>query len=100
MRRLSRALTAFLSAAALVAFPGVAIAATGQVTVFETEFTELTTYEHPGGCYKLPAAAHVLINQTNQPVTIYAGPACITTLLVVPPGYGAHVAPVSGSFSV
>lgn len=72
----------------------------GQITVFSTEFTELNTWEEPTGCAKLPPAAHVLINQTDGPVRIYGDPLCLTPAVTVRPGYGSHVAPGSGSFSV
>ncbi|MGW3467627.1 hypothetical protein ACWDKQ_03980 [Saccharopolyspora sp. NPDC000995] len=87
-----------LSAMGAVAVP--ASAATGQVTVFETEAQPLTTYENPDGCYKLPLAAHVLNNQTDKPVRIYGDPFCMTPSLTVEPGRGSHVAPGSGSFSL
>ncbi|QUH06319.1 hypothetical protein HUO13_28460 [Saccharopolyspora erythraea] len=77
-----------------------ASAATEQVTVFETEAQPLTTYENPDGCYKLPPAAHVLNNQTNEPVRIYGDPLCLGPSMTVEPGHGSHVAPGSGSFSV
>ncbi|HEX2133593.1 MAG TPA: hypothetical protein VHH15_18775 [Actinophytocola sp.] len=73
--------------------------AQGNVTVFSTEFTELDVWENPSGCQKLPIAAHVLVNQTDQPVEIYGDPLCLTPSLTVQPGFGSHVAPGSGSFS-
>lgn len=76
-------------------------AAAGKVVVFELETVKLTEFADPKpGCYKLPAAAHVLTNMTNAPVKIYADPACLTPGLTVSPGFGSHVAPGSGSFSV
>lgn len=71
----------------------------GQVTVFSTEFQELDTWENPEGCQKLPLAAHVLINQTDGPVHTYGDPLCLVPNLTVQPGYGAHVAAGTGSFS-
>lgn len=92
--------TLFVAAAAPATVPtGVALAASGQVTVFETEVQQLTTYDEPSGCHKLPEAAHVLNNQTDEPVRIYADPLCVGPGLVVEPGHGSHVAPGSGSFS-
>ena len=97
--RLSRSAPVLL-AAALTALPaGAAGAATGQVTVFETEVQKLSTYSDPAGCHKLPPAAHVLTNQTNEPVQIYGDPFCLTPSLTVQPGHGSHVAPGSGSVS-
>ncbi|AXB48011.1 hypothetical protein A4R43_40835 [Amycolatopsis albispora] len=77
-----------------------ASAAAGRVVVFELEVIELTVYRNPDGCYKLPLAAHVLINETNDTVRIYGDPFCLTPSLSVAPDYGSHVAPGSGSFSV
>ncbi|MCT2585538.1 hypothetical protein [Actinophytocola gossypii] len=74
--------------------------AQGEVTVFSTEFQELSVYENPSGCQVLPLGAHVLVNRTDQPVRIHADPFCATPSLVVPPAYGSHVPPDSGSFSV
>ncbi|GAB2773470.1 hypothetical protein [Amycolatopsis magusensis] len=76
-----------------------ASAASGRVMVFETEFTELTVYQDPTGCHKLPAAAHVLVNDTDGTVRIYGDPLCLTPSLEVAPNHGSHVAPGSGSFS-
>jgi hypothetical protein len=76
-----------------------ASASSGQVIVFQTEFTPLTTYANPEGCHRLPAAAHVLVNQSSAPVRIYADPLCLSPSATVAPGYGAHVSPSSGSFS-
>jgi hypothetical protein len=87
--------TTFATAAAASADP-----ATGAIVVFSTEFTELTVVENPEGCVKLPPEAHVLANQTDQPVQVHADPLCLTPGLTVAPGYGSHVVPGSGSFSV
>lgn len=90
----------FIAGALVIGAPGSsALAATGQVTVFETEVQELTTYDDPSGCQKLPPAAHVLNNKTDEPVRIYGDPLCVGPSLVVQPGHGSHVAPGSGSFS-
>lgn len=89
-------LSLFAAAAPASAAP----AARGTVTVFSTEFSELTVWEDPTGCHRLPVAAHVLTNQTDQPVRIHADPFCLTPDLTVEPGYGSHVTPGSGSFSV
>lgn len=82
------------------AAPGTAAAAEpGEVVVFRTELAPLTVYPEPHGCHKLPADAHVLTNRTDRPVTVYGDPFCLTPGLIVQPGFGAHVAPGSGSFS-
>ncbi|PKW18384.1 hypothetical protein [Saccharopolyspora spinosa] len=101
MSKTGMALLGFLGALSAMGAAAVpASAATGQVTVFETEAQPLTTYENPEGCYKLPLAAHVLNNQTDKPVQIYGDPFCMTPSLTVQPGRGSHVAPGSGSFSL
>ncbi len=95
-----RSTSVLLATAAMsLALPGSALAATDEVTVFETEVQPLTTYDDPSGCEKLPPASHVLTNQTDDPVRIYGDPFCTGPSLVVPPGHGSHVAPGSGSFS-
>ncbi|MFL6118570.1 hypothetical protein [Actinophytocola sp.] len=75
-------------------------AARGRVTVFSTESTKLSSWDDPSGCVKLPAAAHVLINETDAPVRIYGDLFCRSPSLTVQPGYGSHVTPGSGSFAV
>jgi hypothetical protein len=101
MRRLGYSLAALVTAVITIgAVSTPAGAATGQVLVFETESAPVTIYEDPSGCHKLSAAAHVLINETGETVRIYSDPLCLMPSLAVPPGYGSHVAPGSGSFSV
>jgi hypothetical protein len=75
-------------------------AASGAVLVFQHELTATTRYVNPKGCTKLPLAAHLLVNTTDKDVKLYADPLCLTYSMVVPPGYGAHIPPVTGSFSV
>lgn len=96
MRRFTAVL---LALGALLTAPGAAFADTGKVTVFTTEAQPLSNYEEPSGCFSLPPTAHVLINQTQQPVRIYADPFCTTPNLAIEPGRGSHVMPGSGSFS-
>ncbi|MEV6824963.1 hypothetical protein [Amycolatopsis sp. NPDC051102] len=74
--------------------------ANGRVVVFSTELQELDRWEDPAGCQKLPAAAHVLINETDEVVNTYSDPLCLTPSVSVQPEYGTHVAPGTGSFSV
>jgi hypothetical protein len=74
-------------------------AVNGPVTVFSTEIAPLAVITNPDGCYKLPVDAHVLTNQTDGPVTLYADPFCATPSLTVQPGYGSHVAAGTGSFA-
>lgn len=70
------------------------------VLVFEHEFTSTTRFENPSGCVKLPPAGHLLANMTGSDVKLYVDPFCMTFSMVVPSGYGAHIPPVTGSFSV
>ncbi|MDI3405566.1 hypothetical protein [Streptomyces cavernicola] len=98
----SRALLISLAAAAstLGMVAPAQAADAGDVVVFSTEFQPLDTYENPQGCHKLPLAAHTLTNRTDKPVTVHADPFCVTPGLTIMPGYGSHVAPGTGSFSV
>ncbi|WP_409473353.1 hypothetical protein [Streptomyces sp. HC307] len=102
MRRICSTLTALAAAVlALGVTAAPANAATGEVVVFEVETAPLTVYTNPAeGCYKLPAAAHVLTNRTDLPLRIHADPLCLDPGLTVEPGYGSHVAAGSGSFSI
>lgn len=74
--------------------------AAGTVLVFQFEVIETTRYVNPEGCTKLPAAGHLLANNTDKDVRLYADPFCMAFSMAVPPGYGAHIPPVTGSFSV
>ncbi|MFJ8912946.1 hypothetical protein [Amycolatopsis sp. NPDC102389] len=101
MNRLVIAALSAAAAGALLVVPSPpAEAAAGSVVVFSTEFQRLDTYRNPEGCHKLPIAAHVLINQTSSGVVVHGDPFCLTPGLTVNPGYGSHVQPGSGSFSV
>ena len=93
-------MAAVVAAFATLVATAPASAAAGRVVVFQTEFQELTVFRNPDGCHKLPIAAHVLVNETNDPVRIYGDPLCLIPSLTVQPDYGSHVAPASGSFSV
>jgi hypothetical protein len=101
----------FLASTAAIVFCALTVAAgsaasadsapdTGRVVVFSTELQELDVLENPEGCQKLPVAAHVLINETDKVVNTYGDPLCLAPNLSVQPGYGAHVASGTGSFSV
>ncbi|WP_243787942.1 hypothetical protein [Saccharopolyspora gloriosae] len=101
MRLTARLLLAVTAAALTVGFPTAAASAadTGQVLIFSTELEPVATYDSSSGCEKAPATAHVLINDTDDPVRIYADPFCVTPSLVIAPGHGAHIPPGTGSFS-
>ncbi|SDH52050.1 hypothetical protein SAMN05192558_111262 [Actinokineospora alba] len=73
----------------------------GQVVAFTHEFTELKVWNNPKGCQPLPAGTHLIFNQTDKTITIYADPLCVVPIdpfSRVKPGYGTHVSAV-GSFS-
>ncbi|MEU6129030.1 hypothetical protein ABZ805_07645 [Saccharopolyspora sp. NPDC047091] len=101
MRTNARLLFAAAAAVLATALPvsTAGAATTGQVLVFSTELQPVDSYDAPSGCYRAPLAAHVLINDTDEPVRIYGDPLCLTASLVVQPGHGAHVPPGTGSFS-
>ncbi|GAA4430574.1 hypothetical protein ACFQV2_32540 [Actinokineospora soli] len=89
---------AAVAATALAAQP--AHAATGQVVAFTHEFDALQVWVDPSGCHTLPIASHLIFNQTDQVVVIYADPLCLLPIepfARVKPGYGTHVSAV-GSF--
>ncbi|MFD5247883.1 hypothetical protein ACFWIW_25320 [Amycolatopsis sp. NPDC058340] len=101
MKRLVAAVLSAASVGALLIVPSPpAQAAAGNVVVFSTEFERLDTYRNPEGCNKLPIAAHVLVNLSSAEVVVHGDPFCLTPGLTVNQGFGSHVAPGSGSFSV
>lgn len=102
MRRVLAYVSALVIACALVVtFARPALAADGQVVIFVADYTPVVVYENPSnGCYVLPIGAHVLVNQTDGPVSLYQDPACISFGPTVNPGDGAHVPPIAGSFRV
>lgn len=72
-----------------------------QVVAFTHEFTPLKVWKDPQGCQALPAGTHLIFNQTEKVITIYADPLCVVPIepfAKVKPGYGTHVSAV-GSFS-
>ncbi|MEU1719672.1 hypothetical protein [Nonomuraea sp. NPDC005692] len=98
--RLALLILALASTTVPLLAPAPALAATGQVVVFQTEPVPLEIYDDPSGCTRLPLAAHVLNNQTDQPVRVHGDPFCLGPSVTVRPGYGSHVPAGSGSFSV
>ncbi|OLZ58482.1 hypothetical protein [Amycolatopsis keratiniphila] len=101
MNRLVAAVLSAASVGALLIVPSPpALAAAGEVVVFSTEFQRLDNYRNPEGCNKLPVAAHVLLNLSSSEVVVHADPLCLTPGMVVGQGFGSHVTPGSGSFSV
>lgn len=100
MKRLFAVVLSGISALgiALAAAPA-AQASTGKVIVFSTEFQPLDSYKDPAGCHKLPPAAHVVVNLTDEDVVTYMDPFCLTPGVHIAPRHGSHVAPITGSFS-
>ena len=101
MRSVLAYLSALVIACALtVVFARPALAADGQVVIFIADFTPVVVHENPSGCTILPVGAHVLVNQTNGPVSFHQDPLCLGPGPQVSPGSGAHVPPIAGSFQV
>jgi hypothetical protein len=104
VKRVLSCLVVALSLSSVIAFPAAAAsapapaAAEGKVTIFSHELAPLIVHEDPTGCTLILPTAHVLINQTDTTIRIYADPLCLSPSLTVPPGYGFHVSPSSGSF--
>ncbi len=99
MTTLRAMLAAAAATAAFAAVPAPADAATGQVVVFSSELVPAATYSDPSGCNVLPPLAHIVVNLTDAPITVYADPLCIFPALVIGPGFGAHVPTLAGSFA-
>lgn len=107
MRLVQSALIALAVGGSLASLTTVAAASTaepantpGQVVAFTHEFTELKVWDNPKGCLPLPAGTHLIFNQTDKAITIYADPLCVVPIepfARVKPGYGSHVSAV-GSF--
>lgn len=101
MRRILAYVSALVVAGALVvAFARPALAADGQVVIFIVDYAPVVVHENPSGCYVLPVGAHVLVNQTDAPVSFYQDPLCLGPGPQVGPDSGAHVPPFAGSFKV
>ncbi len=88
-----------ITAGLLVVSAPHASATEGRVLVFTTEISKATVYENPTGCTVFPPAAHIVVNQTNTPIKIYAGPSCIGPSIPVESGWGGHISPVPGTNS-
>ncbi|MEU6743740.1 hypothetical protein [Streptosporangium sandarakinum] len=96
---LTLALATMAVALPLIGTAAPAQASTGQVVVFSNEFQPLDTYTDPTGCNRLPVTAHSVDNQTDDDIKLYADPLCLTEVITIKPGHGAHVPPLTGSFS-
>jgi hypothetical protein len=104
MRLIRSTLIALTVGASLTSLTSAAVAETadppGQVVAFTHEFTPLNVWEEPQGCQPLPAGTHLIFNQTDKVITIYADPACLIPIEPfsrIKPDYGTHVSAV-GSF--
>lgn len=85
--------------AACLAAPASAAAA-GRVIAHTHELERLTVWENPEGCKQLPLGTHVIFNETERAITIYADPLCLIPLSPmsrVPAGHSTHVSAI-GSF--
>jgi hypothetical protein len=99
---MSRTLLA-MTAAALLCL-AVATPATAdeheRVVAYNSEFTPVHVWHEPVGCNVLPFATHVIVNETDRPIRVYADPVCLVPLeptATVFSGDSTHVSSV-GSF--
>jgi hypothetical protein len=93
MRRITYALGALCAVGTLtLAVPGTASASDGLMTIDEV------SYANPSGCYAVAHQPFSIVNHTNEPLLVFAGPNCSgpITSLVAP---GQVAAPPIG-FSV
>jgi hypothetical protein len=100
MRKFLAVSVLIVAATTLVTASTASAESAGKVTVFSTEFAALSVWDNPTGCVKLPFDAHVLVNQTDRDIQLHGDPFCLTPGPSVLPGFGSHVAPGSGAFSV
>ncbi len=101
MRRLLTYLGAPLVSCALVGiFISPAQAANGQIVIFVADYQDVAVFDNPSGCELLPVGSHVLVNLTDEQVTFYQDPLCVTDGPGIDPGQGAHVPAFAGSFKV
>jgi hypothetical protein len=42
------------------------------------DFLPETVWETPEGCEQLPLGTHVILNETEAPIEVYADPTCLT----------------------
>lgn len=103
-----QALTLTLTTAAILTTPATPTAtattpttpANGQVVAFIGDFLPTKTWENPTGCHPLPPATHVIFNETNRTIEVFADPMCLIPLeplTRLPPARSTHVSSV-GSF--
>ena len=90
---LATALATGMAAPASAAAPGTVIAHT-------SELQPLTIWQDPVGCKQLPVGTHIIFNETDRAITIYADPLCLLPaepFARVAAGYSTHVSAI-GSF--
>lgn len=97
-----KTLSALVFAAALatgMAAPASA-ATPGTVIAHSSELQPLTIWQNPVGCKQLPVGTHIIFNELDHAITIYADPLCLLPLAPisrVAAGYSTHVSAI-GSF--
>lgn len=101
--RRTAVLTLTLAAAAVLtagAAPASAAPSTGRVVAFIGDFLPVQVWEDPSGCNTLPAATHVVFNETDRTIIVYSDPLCLFPLepmARLEAGHSTHVSAV-GSF--
>ncbi|MFC5187532.1 hypothetical protein [Actinomadura harenae] len=77
-----------------------ALANTGDVVVYSTEFQQLDVQSNPTGCHQMAPLAHEINNRTDGDIKLYAFPGCVGPVAwTLKPGFGTHVAGI-GSYGV
>jgi len=93
---------AFATAAAMTTavVPAAATPATGRVVAFVADLLPVTTFENPSGCNQFPLGAHIVFNETDGPIEVFADPECfvpLEPLATLEAGRSMHVT-AAGSF--
>ena len=97
--RFAAALLASGVVATGIAGTAVAQAPSDQVLVFIADaVVPVQKFQSPEGCHALPLGTHVVINDTDDAITLYAAPDCSGLGVPLDPGHGAHELPAFGSF--
>lgn len=96
------ALLALTAAAVLTAgaVPASAAPNPGRVVAFVGDFLPLQVWDDPTGCNTLPAGTHVVFNDTDRTIVVYADPLCLVPsepMSRLAAGHSMHVSSV-GSF--
>lgn len=93
---------AVVSSAVLLTGMAVPASATapGYVIAHTSEVQPLKIWKDPSGCQQLPLGTHIIFNETDRAITIYADPLCLLPaepFARVAAGYSTHVSAI-GSF--